>query len=404
MNLRYISAWSIRNPIVPIVLFIALTLAGIVSFSRMDVNDNPDIDFPAVTVNISQPGAAPTEIETQITQKVEAAARSVNGVDEIQSTAREGSSTTMVQFEIGRDPDIAVNEVKNAIDQIRGDLPEGILEPRVTKAEVGGSGPIGYFAVAADDMTMEQLSWFIDDTIARRLLSIEGMAAVSRGGGVDREIRVVIDPARMQALGVTASQVNQALRQVNIDAAGGAAAIAGSRQSGRVLAAADRPHDLANTRISLGGNRTIRLDQIADVYDGFSEQTSIAKLAGRQVVTFGIERAKGASDVTVYDAVIEEMKKIEEENPGVRFTQLFTSVDYTKDQYESSMAAMIEGAILAVIVVFLFLRDWRATVISALAIPLSAIPTFWFMDLLGFTLNEMTLLALSLVAGVLVDD
>src|SRR5690606_26883346 len=211
---------------------------------------------------------------------------------------------------------------------------------------------------AAEDMTLPQLRWSTDDSIARRPPSSERMASVSRGAGADREIRVVIDPARMQALGVTASQVNQALRQVNIDAAGGAAEIAGSRQSVRVLGNADSAHDLANTRISLGGNRTIRLDQIADVYDGFSEQTSIAKLAGRQVVTFGIERAKGASDVTVYDAVIEEMKKIEEENPGVRFTQLFTSVDYTKDQYESSMAAMIEGAILAVIVVFLFLRDW----------------------------------------------
>ncbi len=404
MNLRNISAWSTRNPIVPIVLFIGLTLAGVVSFMRMDVNDNPDIDFPAVTVNISQPGAAPTEIETQITQKVEAAARSVNGVDEIQSTAREGSSSTMVQFEIGRDPDIAVNEVKNAIDQIRGDLPEGILEPRVTKVEVGGSGPIGYFAVAADDMTMEQLSWFIDDTIARRLLSIEGMAAVSRGGGVDREIRVVLDPARMQALGVTASQVNQALRQVNVDAAGGAAEIAGSRQSVRVLGNADDALQLSNTRISLGGGRTIRLDQVAHVYDGFSEQTSIAKLNNRQVVTFGIERAKGASDVTVYDAAIEEMKQIEADNPGISFTQLYTSVEYTKEQYESSIAALVEGSILAVIVVFLFLRDWRATVIAATAIPLSAIPTFWFMDMLGFTLNQLSLLALSLVAGVLVDD
>ncbi len=404
MNLRYISAWSIRNPIVPIVLFIGLTLAGLVSFSRMDVNNSPDIDFPAVNVTISQPGASPTEIETQITQKVEAAVRSVNGVDEIQSTAREGSSNTSVQFVIGTDSDQAVNDVKNAIDQVRGDLPDGILEPRVSKIEVGGSGPIGYFAVQADDMTMEQLSWFIDDEISRRLLSIEGMAAVSRSGGVDREIRVVLDPAKMQALGVTASAVNQALRQVNTDAAGGAAEIAGARQSVRVLGNADSALELANTRISLGGGRTIRLDQIATVYDGYSEQTSIAKLNDRQVVTFSIERAKGAADVTVYDAAIEELKKIETDNPGIKFTQLYTSVDYTKDQYETSIAALVEGSILAVIVVFLFLRDWRATLISALAIPLSAIPTFWFMDLLGFTLNEMTLLALSLVAGVLVDD
>lgn len=403
MNLRYISAWSIRNPIVPIVLFIGLTLAGLVSFSRMHINNSPDIDFPAVTVSISQPGASPTEIETQITQKVEAAVRSVNGVDEIQSSAREGNSSTTVTFVIGTDSDNAVNEVKNAVDQVRGDLPDGILEPRVTKQEIAG-GPIGFFAVQADDMTMEQLSWFIDDTIARRLLSIPGMAAVSRAGGVDREIRVVLDPARMQALGVTASAVNQALRQVNTDAAGGAAEIAGSRQSVRVLGNADTARQLAGTRINVGGGRTIRLDQVANVYDGYSEQTSIAKINDRQVVTFSLERAKGASDVTVYDAAVEELKQIREDNPGVEFTQLFTSVDYTKDQYETSMAALVEGSVLAVIVVFLFLRDWRATMISALAIPLSAIPTFWFMDLLGFTLNEMTLLALSLVAGVLVDD
>ena len=404
MNFRYISAWSIRNPIVPIVLFIGLTLAGLVSFTRMDVNSSPDIDFPAVNVTISQPGASPTEIETQITQKVEAAVRSVNGVDEIQSTAREGSSNTSVQFVIGTDSDQAVNDVKNAVDQVRGDLPDGILEPRVTKIEIGGDGPIGYFAVQADDMTMEQLSWFIDDEIARRLLSVPGMAAVSRAGGVDREIRVVLDPAKMQALGVTASAVNQALRQVNTDAAGGSAEIAGSRQSVRVLGNADTALQLANTRISLGGGRTIRLDQVARVYDGFSEQTSIAKILDRQVVTFSLERAKGASDVTVYDAAVEELKKIEADNSGIKFTQLYTSVDYTKDQYETSIEAMVEGSILAVIVVFLFLRDWRATAISALAIPLSAIPTFWIMDLLGFTLNELSLLALSLVAGVLVDD
>ncbi|WP_126172936.1 efflux RND transporter permease subunit [Altericroceibacterium xinjiangense] len=404
MNINNISAWSIRNPVVPIVLFLGLTLAGIVSFLRMDVNNSPDIDFPAVTVTVSQPGAAPSEIETQITQKIEAAVRSVNGVDEIQSTAREGSSTTSVQFTIGVDPNVAVNEVKNAVDQVRGDLPDGILEPQVTKIDVGGNGPIGYFAVSADDMTMEQLSWFIDDTIARRLLSIEGMAAVSRAGGVDREIRVVIDPARMESLGVTASTVNAALRQVNTDAAGGAAEIAGSRQSVRVLGNADTALELANTRISLGNGRTIRLDQIATVSDSYSEQTSIAKLDDRQVVTFGIERAKGASDVTVYDAAIEELRAIEADNPGVHFTQLYTSVDYTKEQFASSMEAMVEGAVLAIVVVFLFLRDWRATVIAALAIPLSAIPTFWFMDLLGFTLNELSLLALSLVAGVLVDD
>ena len=403
MNFRNISAWSIRNPIVPIILFIALMIGGLLSFSQMEVQNQPDIEFPAVLVGISQPGAAPTEVENQITQQIESAVRSVQGVKNLNSTASEGYSQTFVEFEIGTDIGQAVNEVESAVSQIRGQLPDGILEPRVERLQTS-SDPIGYFAVTAPDMTLEQLSWFVDDTVIKRLLSIDGMADVSRGGGVDREILVILDPARMQSLGVTASQINATLRQSNVNAAGGQAEIAGSRQSVRVLGNAANAYELSQTQVALGGGRSIKLADVADVRDSFGEVRSIGKIDGRQVVTFGVTRSRGASDVSVYDAAVEDMAKIEEENPGVKFTQLFTSVDYTKAQYESSMTAMVEGAILAVIVVFFFLRDWRATLISALAIPLSAIPTFWVMDLLGFTLNQLSLLALGLVAGVLVDD
>jgi len=401
--MRNISAWCIRNPVPPIVIFLGLLLAGLISFNKMAVVDTPDIDFPAVEVTISQPGAAPTEIETQITQRVEAAVRGINGVDEIQSTASEGSSDTFVQFQIGVDANVATQEVKNAIDQIRSDLPDGILEPFVQKVEVGGT-EIAYFAVEATDMTIEQLSWFVDDTVAKKLLSIEGMARVDRGGGVDREIRVILDPAKMQSLGVTASQVNQTLRQVNLNAAGGQAEIAGSRQSVRVLGNALNAYELGQTQISIGNGHSVLLSEIATVSDGYGEQTRIGKVSGKQVVTFSIERAKGASDVNVYDQATETLHKLEQDNPGIKFRQLFTSVNYTKNQYHSSMHAIIEGAVLAVIVVFIFLRDWRATVISAIAIPLAAIPTFFFMDMMGFNLNFLSLLALGLVAGVLVDD
>ncbi len=403
MNLNNISAWSIRNPVVPIVLFVALTIAGIMSFMNMDVQNDPDIEFPVVVVSISQPGAAPTEITTQITQKVESAIRSVQGVRNIDASSSEGNTTVSAEFEIGDDINAAVSEVKNAVDQIRSDLPDGILEPQIFKVATS-SDPIAYFAVEASDMTLEQLSWFVDDTVARRLLSVEGMASVSRNGGVNREIRIVLDPAKMQSLGVTASQINSVLRQQNVNASGGQSQIAGSRQSVRVLGNATDAFALSQTQISLGGGRSIKLADVAEVTDGFSEQRSMAFAGGKQVVTFGISRAKGASDVTVFDNAMVKIAEIEKENPGVNFITLFNSVDYTKGQYKSSMAAMIEGALLAIVVVFLFLRDWRATIISAIAIPLSAIPTFWFLDLLGFTLNTMSLLALGLVAGVLVDD
>jgi multidrug efflux pump subunit AcrB len=404
MNLRNISAWSTRNPVIPIILFAGLLIAGLVAFNRMTVINFPEVDFPAVTINVSQPGAAPTEVETQITQKIEGAVRSINGVEEISSSASEGNSNTFVFFTVGTDSDVATNQVKNAVDQIRSDLPEGIMEPQVQKVEINGGSLLGYFAVSADDMTMEQLSWFIDDTVSRQLLSVEGMAKVSRGGGVDRQIRVVVDPARMQAFGVSVRDINNVLRQTNVNAAGGQTEIAGSRQSVRVLGNAQTAYDLSQSQINLGGGRTVKLADVADVSDSFSERTSFSKLNGREVVTFSIERARGTSDVSVYDDAVRVLKKIEADNPGVHMTSLFTPVDYTKGQYESSMAAMIEGALLAIVVVFFFLRDWRATMISAIAIPLSAIPTFWFMELLGFNLNTLSLLALGLVAGVLVDD
>ena len=403
MNFRNISAWAIRNPVTPLVIFAALLLAGLVSFGRMDINNNPDISFPAVEVNVSQPGAAPSELETQITQRIEAAVRSISGVDEITSIASEGQSHTFVQFAIGTPVDRAVNDVKNAVDQIRSDLPDGILEPQVSRVDIDG-GPIAYFSAEATDMTLEELSWYVDNTVAKRLLGIQGMAAVKRSGGVSREIRVILDPARLQAHGITAAEVNQQLRQVNINAAGGRAEIAGAEQSVRVLGNALDAHALGQTQIAIGSNRTVKLADIATVRDMYAEQRSLALMNGRQVTSFALEKAKGSSDVTVYDEAQAALKQMAKENPKVHFKQLFASVDYTKEQYHSAMAAMVEGAVLAVVIVFLFLRDWRATIISALAIPLSAIPAFWFMDMMGFTLNSISLLALSLVAGVLVDD
>ena len=380
MSFRNISAWAIRNPVAPLVFFVALLLAGTLSFIRMSINDSPDIDFPAALVSIVQPGAAPSELETQVTQKVEAAVRGVSGVDEINSTVREGNSTTVVMFAIGTPTDRAINDVRDAVANIRSDLPDGILEPQVSRVDTQG-GEIAIFSAEARDMTLEELSWFIDNSVAKRLRSIPGVASVARSGGVNREIRVVLDPARLQAQGVTASQVNTQLRLVNLNAAGGRAEIAGSEQSVRVLGNAQNAFALSQTEIATGGGRTVKLSDIAEVRDSYAEQRTLAKMDGRQVLSFSIERAKGASDVNVYRAVVKELDALKKANPKVGYTELFTSVNDTMEQYKSAIHAMIEGAVLAVLVVWLFLRDWRATLISAIAIPLSAIPAFWFMDL-----------------------
>jgi multidrug efflux pump subunit AcrB len=403
MNFRNISSWCIQNPVGPIVLFVGLMLAGIISFARMQVNNAPDIDFPAAIVSVSQPGAGPNELETQVTQRVESAVRGITGVEEISSTIREGNSTTFVQFELGTPTDRAVNDVRNVISQIRSNLPDGILEPQIQRVDAEDE-PFTYVGAQTTDMTLEQLSWYIDNTIAKRLLGLEGVAAVSRVGGVSRNIRVVLDPAALQSQGVTAAQVNQQLRQVNIDAPGGRAEIAGSEQSVRVLGNAADAYQLSQMQIALPGGRFVKLADLGQVQDSSSEQRSMAKMNGRQVVTFMVQRAKGSSEVTAYDNAWKELKKLEKENPKVRFSEIFNTVDYTKSQYESAMEGLVEGAVLAVLVVLLFLRDIRATAISALAIPLSAIPAFWFMSMMGITMNFMSTMAMGLVAGVLVDD
>ena len=401
--MKNISAWAIRHPVSPVVLFVVLFFMGIVAFIRLPINLNPDIAYPLVSVNVSQPGAAPPEIETQILRKVEGAVASVGNVHNITSVAMEGSAVVNIEFQIGTPVDRAVNDVRDAVAKIRAELPEGIQEPVVQRMDVEG-GAIVYYAVSTLSMTEEQLSWFVDNTINKRLLSIAGVAQVTRGGGVDREIRIELDPARIQALGLTAVDINQQLRTLNLDAPGGRAQVGGGEQSIRVLGGATTAEMLGDTQIALSGGRFTRLRDIAEVHDSVAELRTISRLNGRPATTFGVFKSKGASDVGTLEAVKTELDQILKENPSVKLTQVFTTVDMTMEMYDSALKALIEGSLLAVIVVFIFLRDFRATAISALAIPLSAIPTFAFMQWMDFSLNQISLLALSLVAGVLVDD
>lgn len=401
--MKNISAWAIKNPIVPLVLFMVLGFVGLVAFIRLPINLEPDISFPMVIVAVTQPGAAPTELEKQVLQKVEASVATVGNVHNITSRATEGSARIFIEFQIGTPIDRAVNDVRDAVSRVRAELPEGIQEPTVSRVDVEG-GAIVYYAVSSTSLTDEQLSWFVDNSLSKRLLALPGVAQVSRGGGVQRQIRIDLDPAKMQALGITAVQVNQQLRSLNLDSPGGRADLGGGEQSIRVLGGAKTAEQLADTRIELGGGRMARLSEVADVHDGVQEIRSVSKLNGQPATTVSVFRAHGYSDVTVYNRVAKEIEAIQKENPGVQVTTVFTTVDQTLESYESSLHSLIEGSLLAILVVWLFLKEWRATAISALAIPLSAIPTFAFMQWMDFTLNNISLLALSLVAGVLVDD
>jgi hydrophobe/amphiphile efflux-1 (HAE1) family protein len=399
-----VSAWSIRRPIPAAVVFVILTLLGIVAFRQMAVTRFPNIDIPIVQIAITQSGAAPSELESQVTKKVEDAVSNVPGVWHMISTVTDGSSVTVVQFTVGAvDIDRALNDVKDQIAKIRSDLPRTIDEPIVSRIQVEGL-PFVTYAASAPGMTAEQLSWFVDDTVARQLQSVKGVGEVKRFGGVDREIRVALSPDKLLALGVTAAQVNAQLRADNIDLGGGRAELAGQEQAIRTLAGARTVADLAATPIALPGDRRVRLDELATVTDGAAEPRTFARLFDEPIVSFGVTRAKGASDVAVDALVAARLARIQADHHEVSFVKVDTQVDNELGNYSSTMETLIEGALLSVIVVLVFLRDLRATIVTALALPLSILPAFWAMDAIGFSLNLVSLLAITLVTGILVDD
>ncbi|WP_245414910.1 efflux RND transporter permease subunit [Aureimonas flava] len=398
-----ISAWAIRNPVPPILLFVVLVALGIVSFLTLPITRFPNIDVPVVSVTIQEQGSAPSEMETQITKRVEDAVAGVSGIKHITSTITDGQSVTAAEFRLEINTDRAVNDVKDAIAKIRGDLPRTIEEPVIQRVEVENQSIVTY-AASSPGKTPEQLSWFVDDTVIRALQGLKGVGRVDRMGGVEREIQVRLDPDRLAALGITAAGVNAQLRSTNVDLSGGRGEFGGQEQAIRTLSSAATVSGLASTRIALGGGREVRLDELGTVLDRWEEPRSFARLDGEPVVAFAIYRAKGASDTTVAEAVAGRVAELGAQHPDVRFSRIDDSVTYTYGNFESAMETLAEGAALAVIVVLLFLRDWRATAVAAITLPLAAIPTFWAMDLLGFSLNLISLLAITLVTGILVDD
>ncbi len=398
-----ISAWSIRRPVPSLVLFMVLIALGYVSFNQLPVTRFPNIDVPIVQVRVYQSGAAPAELETQVTKKIEDAIAGVNGIKHITSTLTEGQSLTVVEFRLEINPDRALNDVKDAIARVRSELPRTIEEPIVQRFEIEGL-PILTYSAKAPAKTIEELSWFVDDTIVRAVQGVKGVSQIQRIGGAEREIRISLDPERLLAFGITAGDVNRQVRATNVDLAGGRGEIAGREQAIRTLAGKQSVDELAGTMIALPKGRKIRLDQLGTVTDTVQERRTFASVDGEPVVAFAISRGRGASDTVVYAAVEKVLAKIRAEHPGVGIRLVDTTTIYTQGAYDSTMTSMIEGAILAILVIIVFLRDWRATLIAAIALPLSMIPAFWVMDALGFSLNLVSLLALTIVTGILVDD
>jgi hydrophobe/amphiphile efflux-1 (HAE1) family protein len=398
-----ISAWSIRNPVTPVLLFAVLALLGTLSFMRLPVTKFPNIDVPVVTITVTQAGAAPAELETQVTKIVEDAVANLTGVKHMLSTLTDGSSVTAIEFRLEVNPDRAQNDVKDAIANIRADLPRTVDEPIIRKIDVEGQSIIS-FAASAPGMTLEQLSWHVDDVIKRDLQGLKGVGRVERTGGVTREIRILLDPAKLLALNITAADVNRQVRATNTDLGSGRGEVGGQEQAIRILAGARTVEQLADAKIIIPGGREVRLSDLGRVVDDATEPRSFARLDGEPVVAFSVFRSKGESELAVGEAVEKRVAELRLARPDVQISKIDDAVSYTRGNYESAMETLVEGAALAVLVVLLFLRNWRATLITAIALPLSAIPTFWAMSMLGFSLNLVSLLGITLVTGILVDD
>ena len=356
-----------------------------------------------ISVAVSQFGAAPAELESQVTKTIEDGVSGVEGVRHISSSITDGLSLTTIQFALETNTDRALNDVKDAITRVRSNLPQNVNEPLIQRVDVIGL-PIVTYAAISPGKTPEQLSYFVDDVVKRALQGVRGVAQVERIGGVEREILVSLDPDRLQAAGLTAVNVSQILRGTNVDLAGGRAEIGKNDQAIRTLAGAKTLNDLAGTMIPLFGGGEVRLDDLGTVTDTIADRRTFARLNGEPVVALGIKRSKGASDVVVAAAVQKRIDALKTAYPDVDLKLIDTSVDFTKGNYEAAISTLFEGAILAVIVVLLFLRDIRATIIVAVSLPLSIFPAFWAMDMLGFSLNLVSFLAITLSTGILVDD
>ncbi|MCV2349806.1 efflux RND transporter permease subunit [Paucibacter sp. Y2R2-4] len=402
-----VSSASIRNPIPAILLFIMLTLGGLLGFRWMKIQNFPDIDLPTVIVSASLPGASPSQLESQVARKLENQFATLQDVKHIYTTVQDGAATVTVEFRLEKGTQQAVDDVRDAVSRVRSDLPADLRDPVISKMELSGM-PILTYTVASKrkdgGLDDEGLSWFVDNYVAKRMLSVRGVGAVGRVGGVSREVKVELDPAKLLALNATAADVSRQLRQIQQEASGGRAEIGGAEQSVRTLATVQTAQELAAMDISLSDGRHVRLDQVASVTDGVAEQRSAARLNGKPVVGFEITRTRGAGEVDVAAGVRLALEELKATHPEIEFAEAYNFVDPVQENYEGSMTLLYEGAFLAVVVVWLFLRDWRATLVAATALPLSVIPAFGLMYLLGFTINTVTLLSLSLVVGILVDD
>ncbi|MEQ4653674.1 efflux RND transporter permease subunit [Providencia rettgeri] len=398
-----LSSWAITRPIPTIVIFLALTIAGLFSFNHLPVTANPVITFPIVTVTVTQDGSSPTELENAVTKRVERAVSGIPGIRHITSSISEGASTTTIEFDLSIDAHVATNDVREQIGQIRGELPQTIDEPLINRIDVEG-GAILRYSVSSETESIADLSWFVDDTVSKQLITVPGVQKVSRLGDTEWVIRIEPDANKLAAMQISIASINELLKNNHQNSAGGNAKYNALQHTIRVLGEKQAVDDIKNLMLPIDNQKSVRLGEIANIYDGHKNVKSISQLDGKEVVGFAVYRTKGSSDTKVAQGVAEVLEKLQKNNPNVEISLISSTVKYTESSFTITIQTLLEGAFLTVIIVFFFLKSWRATLVAAVALPLSILPTFFILMLFDYSLNSITLLALTLVIGILVDD
>src|SRR6476660_736647 len=393
----------VRRPVFATMLILSLTVVGLFSYNSLGVDLFPKIDLPTITVTVVNPGASPQEIETEITDKIEGAVNTVSGIDELRSTSVEGVSQVFITFLLEKSPDIAAQEVRNKIDLIVNDLPVTAEQPMVQKLDTDAA-PVVRIAVSAP-RSLREVTEISDKKIKEQIESISGVGDVQIIGGRTREIEIWVDPDKLRAFNVTVAQVADAVRAQNMELPGGRVDEGTRELTVRTMGRIVEPSEFNNLVVATRDNYTVKLSDIGYAEDGAEEARTEARLNGQPAVTLIISKQSGQNTVAIADAVKARLQDISKTlPPGFKTEVVGDQSIFIKASIEAIQTHLVEGSILAAIVVFVFLWSFRSTVIAGLAIPTSLIATFGLMAAMGFTLNQITMLALTLMVGIVIDD
>ncbi len=402
---------SIGNPVLATMMMLAFVVLGCFSYQRLRVDQFPDVTFPVVVVQTEYPGAAPETVENDVTRKVEEAVNTISGINSLTSRSYEGMSVVIIEFKLTVDPAQAAQDVREKVALVKAVFRSEVREPRVTRFDPADR-PIYSIAITnaagKGRYSMRELTSIADELVKKRLENVRGVGSVTLVGGVKRQIQIYVKPAEMEALHIGVDQVVAAVRNENQELPAGSVRASATEQMVQVQGRIKRPEDFARIVIARRGGQSVLLGQVATIVDSQQEQENLARFNGQRTLALDILKAQGQNTIDVVNGLKESLQELQRTldqlHPGVTLEVVKDGSRQIRVGVDNVRRTLIEGALLTVLIVFLFLNSWRSTVITGLTLPVSLIGTFLFMDMFGFTINMITLMALSLCVGLLIDD